>query len=182
MIFVMKLLQKDSLLQNNFLGTSVAFIALFFLFSCNNKFLRKSAIPDTSLSNSEKLNYMVETGEQDRRSNLLRYFIFPNGKKIKSVIQRDSARCAYFLSLEKEFKPSEGQDKMNAGLLLLHGDGVLSCRDTINLSKSMRYFKDLKDNGPGIGDKKNGETWYPQALRTYTYLVTECQKRKKKSK
>ena len=161
---------------------NAAIFVVFLLLSCNNKFLRKSATPPSELSSSDKLKYMVETGEQDRRSNILRYFLSPGEKKIKKVIQRDSLRCAYFLALEKEYKPVTGDDKWNAGLLMLHGDGNLNCRDTTLLIKSMAYFRDIKDNGPTIGDKKNGEIWFPQSVKSYTYLSTECAKRKAKKR
>jgi hypothetical protein len=173
---------RVSLSLNKVISSAVTCTALLFFIGCNNKFLRKEATPPPSLPPSEQLKYLVETGEQDRSSNLIRFFIFPNGKKVKSVWQRDSMRCAYFLSLERTYLPSTGEDKWNAGVLLLHGDGKLNCRDTVLLLKSVNYFKDIKENGPRIGDKKNGEIWYPQAMSSYTYLIDECKKRKKASK
>lgn len=175
-------LSKKLFLTNKSLSSAVICSALLFFLACNNKFLRQSATPasNSNLTYSQKLKYIVETGDQDRRSNLLRFFIFTNGKKVKSVWKRDSARCAYLLNLMKDSIPKNGRDKMNAGLILLHGNGELTCKDTILLLKAMYYFKDLKEHGPGIGDTANGKTWYPLAERRYNYLSDACRSKKPK--
>ncbi len=62
------------------------------------------------------------------------------------------------------------EDKWNAGLIYLHGGGIISSNDSSNCKTAYTLFDDLYLHGKSYGMKKNGETWSRLALEQLNEL------------
>lgn len=147
---------------------------LLFLYSCNIKYLKYTPLPNKNLSLTNQINYLIKTDQQDRKSNYLRFVLFPNNKHILNVASRDSIRCNYLLNLIKDSTVIISNDKFNCGILFMHGDGNVDCTDTLILHLSTTFFLDLKNNPKSKGDSLNGITWFKLSNERYQRLLKKC--------
>lgn len=151
-------------------------ILLFFTASCNSRYLHNEPLPDKNIPLSKQISYILQTDQQDRRSNYLRFMLFRSSKHISKVARRDSVRCNYLLKLITDSIVVSSEDKFNCGLIFMHGDGNVDCSDTIPLFLSTQYFLSLKTNPKNKGDSLNGITWYKLSYDRYSGLLKKCRK------